>query len=170
MRLSPKIAAAAMVLALAACQTTDQGPPDILSTKPAVELRAMQTRAFDTTDRTQTLRAIVATLQDLGYTLDKIEPPAGTVSATKLSVLRLTAVAYPYGESRIMVRANAMVKMPAENTQVDDPLFYQQLFFEPLSKAMFLQALQVEDVGDDRSAAPAAKADPASSTTSAQRK
>ena len=29
--------------------------------------------------------------------------------------------------------------------QVDDPAFYQQRIFEPLAKAMFLTALQIED-------------------------
>ena len=45
-----------------------------------------------------------------------------------------------------MVRANAIVKAQnLQETQVDDPGFYQQLFFEPLSKAIFLTALQVDD-------------------------
>lgn len=154
MRLTTIVAAAAMALSLAACQRPDQVAPDVLSAKPAVELRAMQTRAYDTTDRNKTLRAIVATLQDMGYTLDKVEPLAGTVSATKLSTLRLTATVYPRGASQMTVRANAMVKIEARNTQVDDPQFYQKLFFEPLSKAMFLQALQVEDSGGGQSVAP----------------
>ena len=45
-----------------------------------------------------------------------------------------------------MVRANAIVKAAnVRETQVDDPAFYQQLFFEPLSKAIYLQALRVDD-------------------------
>lgn len=130
---------------VSACQTAPQEKPDLLSTKPAVELRAMQTRAFDSSDRTKTLGTVVATLQDIGYTLDKVEPNSGTVSATKLDVLRLSALVYPRGTKQMVVRANAMVIMPSKNSQVDDPLFYQKLFFEPLSKAMFLSALQIED-------------------------
>lgn len=48
----------------------------------------------------------------------------------------------------MVVRANAMILMNQKNNQVDDPLFYQKFFFDPLSKAMFLQALQVNDPVD----------------------
>lgn len=133
-----------VLLGLAGCQNPNQ-PQLIMSTKGAVELRSMQSRAFDTTDRNKALRAVIATLQDLGYTIDKVEPAAGSVSATKLANLRLTATVNARGTSQTAVRANAIFKLPGADTQVDDPLFYQQLFFEPLSKAMFLQALQVED-------------------------
>jgi hypothetical protein len=41
-----------------------------------------------------------------------------------------------------------MILMPGlKNTQVDDPLFYQQRFFEPLSKTIFLTALPASDEG-----------------------
>lgn len=131
---------------LAACQTT-RGDQVMMSQKGAVELRAMQSRAFDTPDRYKTMRAIVATLQDLGYTIDKVESSAGTVSATKLTALRLTASVYPRGATQTVVRTNALVKVQQQTgqNQVDDPEFYQKYFFEPLSKAMFLTALQVED-------------------------
>lgn len=135
-----------VVGALTACQTT-RGDNIMMSQKGAVELRSMQSRAFDTPDRYKTLRAIVATLQDLGYSIDKVETGAGTVSATKLTALRLTASVYPRGTTQTIVRANAMVKVEQQKmqNQVDDPVFYQQLFFEPLSKSLFLTALQVED-------------------------
>ena len=143
-----RIALVSMVLALAlatgACQTTKQ-PELILSKKGAVELRAMQSRMFETDDEIGTLRTIIATLQDLGYTVEKVEPAAGTVSAMKLIHLRLTATAFPRGTNHMIVRANAIVDMLDKRTQVDSPEFYQKFFFEPLSKAMFLTALQVED-------------------------
>jgi hypothetical protein len=141
------VTTAGMALALAAGGCASPQVTEVLSTKSPVELRAMQTRAFDTTDQNKMLRTIVATLQDNGYTIDKVEPPAGTVSATKLAQLRLTATATQHGTSQITVRANAMVRMAnLRDTQVDDPVFYQQLFFEPLSKAIFLSALQVDDL------------------------
>jgi hypothetical protein len=126
---------------LAACQPPQQKL--ILSTKSPVELRAMQARAFDTPDRYKTLRTVVYTLQDLGYTIDKVDAASGTVSATKLARLQISATVSPRGASQVSVRANAQVKMPNNmENQVDDPAFYQQFFFEPLSKALFLQALQ----------------------------
>jgi len=152
--------------ALSACQQSNQ-PKLVLSGKSAVAMRAMQSRAFDTTDQRRTLRTIISTLQDLGYTIDKVEPAAGTVSATKLSYLRLTATTYARGASQTMVRANAIYKLPGQETQVDDPVFYQQLFFEPLAKAMFLAALQVEDPADPP---PAATSTAPPSAQSAERK
>lgn len=138
----------AMALTVAACQTNNQSQV-VLSKKSPVELRAMQARAFETSDQNKTLRTVIATFQDLGYGIDKVEPAAGTVSATKLAKLRMTATVYPRGPSRMIVRSNALVMNPGMESQVDDPAFYKDLFFEPLSKAMFLTALELgseEDV------------------------
>ena len=142
-------AAVALALVLGACQP--QQPQFILSKKSAVELRAMQSRVYDTNNKNKTLRAVVATLQDLGYYVDKIEPTSGTVSATKLSLLRISVAVYPRGSSQLIVRSNALVMLQpgaVTQNQVDDPAFYQQRFFEPLSKALFLTALQIEDKDD----------------------
>lgn len=54
----------------------------------AVQLRSYQERAFDTTDKEQTLRSVIATLQDLSFVLDKADLDLGVVSATKLSGIR----------------------------------------------------------------------------------
>jgi hypothetical protein len=148
MILSRKILVAAVALfalGLGGCQTTGQQEV-LLSQKSSVELRAMQSRAFDTTDRLGTLRTVIATLQDLGYTIGKVEPEAGTVSADKFGYLHLTATVYPRGETQLIVRANVIVAVLVQRkTQVDSPEFYQKLFFEPLAQAMFLTALQVEE-------------------------
>ena len=50
-----------------------------------VQLRSIQTRAFDTTDREKTLRTVMATLQDLGFVIDQADSILGTVTATKLN-------------------------------------------------------------------------------------
>ena len=133
-------------LSLGACAT--QQPETILSQKSAVELRAMQSRAFETGDQPKVYRAVLATFQDLGYTITKVEPAAGTVSADKLARLSMTASVYPRGENRTIVRSNAIVKVGPQGDQghqVDAPEFYQQRFFEPLSKALFLTALYVDE-------------------------
>jgi hypothetical protein len=69
--------------------------------------------------------------------------------------LRLTATVYPRGTSQMTVRANAVIDLGPKSNQIDAPEFYQKLFFEPLSKAVFLQALQVEDPGEPPVAPPA---------------
>ncbi len=144
---NPRIAAAvALALSLGACATNQNQL--VLSNKSAVELRSIQSRAFDTGDRSRVYRAVLATFQDLGYTINKVEPAAGTVTADKLGQLKMTATVYPRGETRTIVRSNAIVAAtPQAEHQVDAPEFYQQFFFEPLSKALFLEALKVE--GDE---------------------
>ncbi len=59
-------------LVLFGCQTgTD---PRILgASESQVQLRSFQSRAFDTTDKEKTLRTVIATLQDLGFVVDKAD-------------------------------------------------------------------------------------------------
>jgi hypothetical protein len=118
-----------------------------MSEKSPVELRAIQARIFDTADRTKTVRSIIATLQDLGYNIDKVDAGSGTVSATKLAILRMSAAVSPRG-TQIAVRANAVVRdQPRRRwAQVDAPEFYQKLFFAPLSATMFIEAQTETDL------------------------
>jgi hypothetical protein len=107
----------------------------------AVQLRSYQERAFDTADKEQALRSVIATLQDLSFVLDKADLDLGVVSATKLSgyQLRVTVTVRPRGSSQMLVRANAQQGEMA----VEDPKPYQD-FFTALEKAMFLTAHQVD--------------------------
>jgi hypothetical protein len=128
-----------VLLVAAGCATTQQRLLDSESSQ--LKLRSMQSRAFDTTDRERTLRTIIATLQDLGFVIDKADATLGTVTATKLDryALRMTVTVRPRGETQLLVRANAQYEL----TPVEDPLPYQQ-FFAALQKAMFLDAHDVE--------------------------
>jgi len=121
------------------CATTQQRLLD--SDASQVQLRSIQTRAFDTADKEKTLRTIMATLQDLGFVLDEADHTLGTVTATKLNryALRITVSVRPRGEKQLLVRANCQY----ENASVNDPEPYQQ-FFTSLEKAMFLAAHQVD--------------------------
>jgi hypothetical protein len=107
----------------------------------AVQLRSYQERAFDTTDKEQTLRSVIATLQDLSFVLDKADLDLGVVSATKLSgyQMRITVIVRPRGSSQLIVRANAQI----DDQAVVDPKPYQD-FFTALEKAMFLTAHEVD--------------------------
>ncbi|GJL84907.1 MAG: hypothetical protein DHS20C02_06820 [Micavibrio sp.] len=106
-----------------------------------VAIRQIQTRAFDTTNNTKTLRTVIATLQDLGFVIDKADKELGTVSGTKLDgyQLRMTVTTRPRGKKQTLVRANATYNV----TPVEDPEPYQQ-FFTALEKAMFLTAHQAD--------------------------
>lgn len=126
-------------LLVAGCQTSQQ---ELLKTdKGQVELRRMQTRAFDTTDREKTLRTIIATLQDLGFVVDKADATLGSVTATKLKGYNLimTVTVRPRGEKQLLVRSSAQFNIQA----ISDPQPYQD-FFTSLGKAMFLEAHQVD--------------------------
>lgn len=128
------------LLCLSGCATTRERLLDSDSASQ-VQLRSIQTRAFDTTDKEQTLRTIMATLQDLGFVIDEANETLGTVTATKLDryELRMTVSVRPRGETQLLVRANIQY----QNTPVHDPEPYQE-FFASLQKAMFLAAHQVD--------------------------
>lgn len=129
----------ALAILVSGCATLQKEPLVIASTKSSLEMRAMQSRIFDTNDRSKTVRSVIATLQDLGYNIDKVDAGSGTVTATKLAQLKLSASVTARG-TRMAVRANAQVKLGPQSNQVDAPQFYQTLFFEPLSTTMFLEA------------------------------
>ena len=106
-----------------------------------VQLRQIQSRAFDTTDKAKTLRTVIAVLQDLGFVIDKADLELGTVTATKLDgyALRMSVSVRPRGTTQLMVRANGQYQEEA----VTDPAPYQS-FFKSLAKGMFLTAQNVD--------------------------
>lgn len=129
-----------LMVGLLGCQTSSK-KQILASEESQVALRQIQTRAFDTTDTQKTLRTVIATLQDLGFVIDKADDELGTVSATKLDgyALRMTVTVRPRGETQLLVRANAQYNVKA----VEDPEPYQQ-FFTALEKSLFLAAQQVD--------------------------
>lgn len=131
-------------LLVSACGTSKEQL--LATTASQVQLRSIQTRAFDTTDRERTLRTIIATMQDLGFVMDHADETLGSVSGTKLDrsglqnyTLRLNVTVRPRGTTQLLVRANAQYNL----VQVEDPEPYQE-FFAALGRAMFLEAQQVE--------------------------
>jgi len=125
---------------LSGCQI-DSLQQVLYAEKSQVELRSAQTRVFDTTDKDLTVHNVIATLQDLGFVVDKVDGTLGMVSATKLSgyVMRMTVTVRPHGTSEMAVRASAQYNLVA----VSDPAPYQQ-FFAALERAMFLTANEID--------------------------
>ncbi len=132
--------AASLAVFAAGCQTNSKDQV-LASSESQVKLRQMQTRAFDTTDEPKTLRTAIATLQDLGFVIDKADQELGAVSGTKLDgySLRMTVTVRKRGDTQLAVRANAQYN----DQEVTDPKPYQQ-FFVAFEKSMFLTAHQVE--------------------------
>ena len=107
------------------------------SGEASLKLRQMQTRYFDTSDKKKTVEAVIATLQDLGFVLDKASLELGSVTATKLAGyrLRMTVTVMPRGAEQMTVRASAQFGI----SPIEDPIPYQH-FFDALAKSLFLQA------------------------------
>lgn len=134
------VTALSMLVVLCACQT-DSRRQILLADKSQVALRAVQTRAFDTTNNNLTLRTVIATLQDLGFVVDKADTQLGSISATKLDgySMRMTVTVRQRNEKQTAVRASAQYNLVG----VSDAKPYQQ-FFAALEKAMFLTAHQAD--------------------------
>ena len=127
--------------AVAGCQRGPTPTEMLIPNQSQVSVRSIQTRAFDTTDRTRTMRTVIATLQDLEFVIDQGDETLSMVGATKLDNynLRITVTARPRGETQTLVRANASFNQ----TVVNDAEFYQQ-FFVSLEHALFLAAHAVD--------------------------
>lgn len=123
------------ILMLSACGTAHKG---IMETeKSQVQLRSMQTRTFETNNKKNVMRSVIATLQDLSFVIDQADYDIGTIKATKLSGYNLTmsVSVRPQDQENMMVRASARYN----NQVIEDPKPYQD-FFTALSKGLFLDA------------------------------
>ena len=131
------------MLLLSGCQTMkDRVLDSSADGQTSVQLRSIQTRSFDTRDKAKTMRTVIATLQDLGFVVDKADLDLGSVSATKLSgyALRMTVSVRPSESGKSMiVRANAQYN----TSPVTEPKPYQD-FFVSLQKSLFLTANNVD--------------------------
>ncbi len=125
---------------LASCATTTDR---VLDTGDETQLqkRSYQSRIFDTPDKEKVLRAVISTLQDLGFVIDRADLTLGTVSGTKFEKYRIkiTVSVRPKGDDRMVVRANAQYNI----NPIDDPKQYQD-FFMSLEKSLFLDAHAAE--------------------------
>lgn len=106
-----------------------------------VRIRQIQTREYDTLNKRDTLRSVLATLQDLGFVIDKADYNLATITATKLQdyQIRMTVTVRERDSERLAVRANARFN----EDSIEDPRAYQD-FFAALDKAMFLTLHKVD--------------------------
>jgi hypothetical protein len=127
------------LISLAACATTT--PTNIAGGGTQLETRQIQTRQYDTLDKAMTMRSVISTLQDLGFTIDQADADLGTITATRLHeyTMRMTVTVVEKQGDQISVRANARI---GENA-VTDAATYQD-FFVVLDKAMFLTLQKVD--------------------------
>ncbi|MDH3993230.1 MAG: hypothetical protein OEV47_09970, partial [Gammaproteobacteria bacterium] len=87
------------------------------------------------------MRSVLATLQDLGFTIDTADLNVGTITATRLHhqekyenyTMRMTVTVRQKDDGRVAVRANARL----DESAVSNPRTYQD-FFSALDKSIFL--------------------------------
>ena len=128
----------AAVWSLTACASTRD---DVLgTTQTQIQMRNYQSRSFDTNDKAMVLRAVVSTMQDLGFIIERADEKLGTISGTSYTHhSKLTVSVRAVNQKQIIVRANAQVGLKA----LEEPIAYQN-FFSALGQSLFLEAHEVE--------------------------
>jgi len=143
MKLKKYIIPAALIIVSAGiigCETTANKA--FVTQESQVQLRSIQTRAFDTTDKKKMMQNVISTMQDLDFVIDKADLTLGSVTGTKYlgqSTVAMTVTVRARGEKQLLVRANAQFGTES----VADPGTYQD-FFNALGKSMFLTAQEVD--------------------------
>jgi len=136
---SQQLFALLSLLSLVGCAATT--PANVVGAGTQLETRQIQTRQYDTLDKAMTMRSVIATLQDLGFTIDQADMELGTITATRLHeyTMRMTVTVVKKEANQISVRANARIGESA----VTDAETYQD-FFVVLDKALFLTLHKVD--------------------------
>ena len=114
---------------------------DVTGEQSQLEIRQIQTREYQATDKRMALRSTIATLQDLGFVIDDADLELGTVTATRHrgQTMRMTVTTRERSGERVAIRANARLGEGG----IDDAQTYQD-FFVALDKAMFLTLQRVD--------------------------
>ena len=129
-----------VVFPLTGCQLDSR--QQVLATgNTQVAQRAISTRSFDTADRNAVFRASLATLQDLGFVIDRADDILGTVTATRAAgaIVRFSVTVRSQSNTRTLVRASGQHNLDA----LTDPLPFQR-FFNALAQSLFLTANEVD--------------------------
>lgn len=143
---------AGLCVTIAGCApTAEQQAGALAHSGSALDMRARQSRRFETRDQTLMLQATVAALQDIGFTIEETQSQHGIIVASKLAGARIRAqvTLRPATDSgativratfqRIIPRAGAML---AVGETLNDPVLYQG-FFEKLAQSAFLIAYEI---------------------------
>ena len=104
-----------------------------------VSVRNYQSRQFDTTDKDAVLRAVLSTMQDLGFIIERADEGLGTISGTSFTNASKLSVSVRVIGDHTVVRANGQARQSA----IKNPVAYQN-FFDALSQSLFLDAHEVE--------------------------
>lgn len=107
-----------------------------------IQLRSIQSRSFDTSDKNKMMRNVISALQDLDFVIDSADEVLGSVTATKYinnNSMKVSVTTRPKNEIQLIVRMNAQYGIKT----IEDPEPYQD-FFTVLEKSIFLTAHSVD--------------------------
>jgi len=127
------------ILAVTQGCVAPQPSADLLApTEAQMKVRSLQTRSFEMKDRQVAIRGVIASLQDLGFIIERANEPLGLVTAARFAepnyydVVGVTVTVRQEAEGRMAIRANAIYN----NKPIDDPKVYQN-FFATLERSLF---------------------------------
>ena len=87
-----------LLIVIGGCATLP--PADVTGAGTQLQTRQIQTRGYNTLDKQMTMRSVIATLQDLGFTIDQADLALGVVTATRLHeyTMRMTVTIVEKGD------------------------------------------------------------------------
>ena len=158
-----RVATLSSALLVAGCFSDSPPPPQ----PSQMEMRSFQTREYDTNDEKLVLKAVLNTLQDMGFIVTTADPGIGLLTATKkvnishtkkevkeakkretplsqTDVLDCTANISEFGKTQCRVRVNFQRQIldatgaTMQASQITGAKFYQT-FFSQVDKGIFLQ-------------------------------
>jgi len=142
MRCTPWVSGCLLIAAcllVSGCQAPETPKDLLVPTEAQLKLRNIQTRTFDVTDRNLAIRAVISSLQDLGFIIERANDSLGLVTAARFAepnyydVVSITVTVRQQTPERLTVRVNAIYN----NKPLDDPKVYQN-FFAALERSIFL--------------------------------
>lgn len=123
-----------IVFVALACGCVSNATRNIAGPGSQLATRQVQTRSYEVNNKEMAMRSVIATLQDLGFTIDQADLGLGVITATRLHeyTMRMTVTVVDQDDFTMSVRASARI----DEDTVRDAVTYQD-FFAALDKAMF---------------------------------
>ena len=147
------IAAMMAAISLSACQATGTATDALLSSQSAVQLRQIESRAFQVESDIVLVQSIVATLQDFGFEITESNIATGMVSGSKSQAsggfsgynadVRVTVTSSPIKDGRSSIRTTFQKILPSHDPRlfrtapINDDTLYQK-FYNSLEQSLFL--------------------------------
>ena len=91
-----------------------------------LQVQRMQTRVFDTNNRSGLVRGVIAAMQDLSFVIDNADAQQGIIAAKKYGdyLIEMTVTVQPISRKQILVHGIAQYNLKP----IEDPFLYEQFF------------------------------------------